>query len=238
MDAVVSSQLNFGDILFLHVRGEKRELEIQKTDKIIGLTISDNGIGKCFVKKIRPGSAADLARPAVAEGMHIERINDVDMVGKRHYDVALFLRELPIGSTVKLRLICPFENGLTKINPRQEGISSPKIGDNGAMTIRFKANGSAVVQQVAEPNKEKEGEVPAEIVAAINKLFEEYIGCSDEELSRSVCEVAAMSNTPVEMVTKLRETELASFSFPDELVFDLYGLYSDIKSGRGIPVKQ
>ncbi|CAJ0943441.1 unnamed protein product, partial [Mesorhabditis belari] len=238
MTAVVAGQLNFGDLIFVHLKGEKRVVELLKTERLMGMTISDNGAGKCFVKKLKPGSTAEKARPAIDDGMHIEKVNDTSVVGMRHYQVANLLREIPIGHTVKLRLISPLQSGFSMLGARSQAASSKpkKELENGGMTLRFKANGNAVVQQIPDPTKaqEDEGEVPAGVVAAINRLFEEYIGFSDEELSRNVCEIAATCTSPFDMVKKLKESEISVFSFPDELVFDMFGLYSDLKSGRGV----
>lgn len=40
-------------------------------------------------------------------GDHIEKINDLSIIGTRHFEVAKMLKDIPVGSTFKLRLIEP-----------------------------------------------------------------------------------------------------------------------------------
>jgi PDZ domain-containing protein GIPC len=47
-------------------------------------------------------------------GDHIEKINDLSMVGCRHYEVAKNLKSLPLGETFTLRLVEPVNSGLSK----------------------------------------------------------------------------------------------------------------------------
>jgi hypothetical protein len=44
-------------------------------------------------------------------GDHIEKINDVSMVGCRHYEVAKMLKDIPTGSTFSLRVVEPVKSG-------------------------------------------------------------------------------------------------------------------------------
>lgn len=47
-----------GDTIFAHLRGEAREVRLKKSEAAIGLTISDNGAGKNFVKRLIEDSLA------------------------------------------------------------------------------------------------------------------------------------------------------------------------------------
>ena len=40
-------------------------------------------------------------------GDHIEKINDNSMLGRRHFEVAKTLKEIPLNSTFTLRLVEP-----------------------------------------------------------------------------------------------------------------------------------
>lgn len=44
-------------------------------------------------------------------GDHIERIDNETMVGRRHYEVAKLLKDIPKGSVFTLRLIEPLKLG-------------------------------------------------------------------------------------------------------------------------------
>lgn len=47
-------------------------------------------------------------------GDHIEKINDESMVGRRHFEVAKLLKEIPKNSIFTLRLIEPLKAGFCK----------------------------------------------------------------------------------------------------------------------------
>ncbi len=42
--------------------GTKKEVEVTKTEEALGLTITDNGTGYAFIKRIREGSVIDNAK--------------------------------------------------------------------------------------------------------------------------------------------------------------------------------
>lgn len=86
----------------------------------VGLTITDNGAGLAFIRAIKPGS--QMARTEGVEvGDHIEKIDDAPMVGHRHLDVALRLRQIPPGQTFCLRLISPEKSPLGTHPPKSLG---------------------------------------------------------------------------------------------------------------------
>ena len=64
---------------------------------MLGVTLTDNGNGKVFIKRIHPDSVAARSQPAVCVGDHIEKINGESVVGSRHYNVAAMLRAIPVG---------------------------------------------------------------------------------------------------------------------------------------------
>lgn len=44
-------------------------------------------------------------------GDHIEKIDDECLVGRRHFEVAKMLKDIPVGTTFTLRLIGPMKAG-------------------------------------------------------------------------------------------------------------------------------
>lgn len=68
------------------------------------------------------------------------------MVGKRHFEVAKFLKEIPKGSTFTIRLVEPMRTGFSSIAPKSSVRSKKGIG-NGKGTLRFKAGGKAEIQE-------------------------------------------------------------------------------------------
>lgn len=80
-------------------------------------------------------------------GDHIEKLNGEEMVGKRHFEVAKLLKEIPKGSTFTIRLVEPMKSGFTSIAPKT-GKTGKKSGyGTGKETLRFKAGGQAEIGQ-------------------------------------------------------------------------------------------
>lgn len=59
MDKLLGAQLALGDFIFVHRKGRPKEVELKKTESSLGLTISDNGNGLSFIKRIKKGSVID-----------------------------------------------------------------------------------------------------------------------------------------------------------------------------------
>lgn len=68
-------------------------------------------------------------------------------MGKRHYEVARLLKDIPTNSTFTLRLVEPMKSGFQGIGPRNgpRG-SNKKCYGSGKETLRFKANGNAAIE--------------------------------------------------------------------------------------------
>merc|ERR1719333_723821 len=103
MTRLLGGQIGLDDFLFAHVRGEGKSANVFKEGPALGLTISDNGAGYAFIKKIRDGSLMSKVAE-VAIGDHIAAINGEDMTGCRHFEVARKLKDIPVGSQFTLTL--------------------------------------------------------------------------------------------------------------------------------------
>lgn len=69
------------------------------------------------------------------------------MVGKRHYEVARMLKDIPTNSTFTLRLVEPLKSGFQGIGPRNGSKGASKKGyGTGKETLRFKADGKATIE--------------------------------------------------------------------------------------------
>lgn len=70
------------------------------------------------------------------------------MVGKRHYEVAKTLKEIPVGTTFTIRLVEPLRSGFANIAPNSGSTRSSKKQNygSGKETLRFKANGQATIE--------------------------------------------------------------------------------------------
>lgn len=106
MSRLLGAQIGLEDFIFSHIKGPLKIIHINKTDESLGLTITDNGSGFAFVKRIREGSVVSRY-PEVCVGDMIDSINGRSMVGSRHYEVAKLLKELPQFMEITLKLIEP-----------------------------------------------------------------------------------------------------------------------------------
>ncbi|CEF67580.1 GH21964p [Strongyloides ratti] len=220
----ITNNVNFGDVIYAHIKGQRKEVQITKTGEALGITITDNGAGYCFVKKIKLGSTSALAFPAISIGDHIEKINGATMVGMTHCNVARVLRNIAIGESFIVRLIEPYKTGFSHISTRSSRIPNKTTIDitSGTGTLRFKANGDVVIQEA--PDKM--------IISAMNDIFDSYLGLHDDELALSIWELGRDCQDVMELTKKINESEINIFEFPDELIFDMWGVIDDFRKSR------
>ena len=107
MSHLLGGQIGLDDFVFAHRKGRAKEIEISKTEDALGLTITDNGAGYAFIKRIKEGSIiSNIPYIEVREredltwcteyfkvGDHIEKIDGDSLVGCRHYEVAKMLHD-------------------------------------------------------------------------------------------------------------------------------------------------
>lgn len=106
MDRLLGGQIGLDDFIFAHVKGQQKTVSVVKTSPALGLTITDNGAGRAFIKRIKEGSIIDGVSQ-ICVGDHIEAINNKTVIGIRHYDVARMLRDFPVGEQISFHLVEP-----------------------------------------------------------------------------------------------------------------------------------
>ncbi|PIK34405.1 putative PDZ domain-containing protein GIPC1-like [Apostichopus japonicus] len=149
MDNLLGGQIGLDDLIFAHVRGERKEISVQKKEPALGLTITDNGDGFAFIKRIKENSIMDKI---VDVGDHIESINGNSMLKCRHFEVARMLKELPVGEVFTLTIVQP-RRAFDQIAPRSKAgnqATSPAEGKvkTGKETLRLRSTGPATIQAV------------------------------------------------------------------------------------------
>ncbi|XP_023572777.1 PDZ domain-containing protein GIPC3 isoform X2 [Octodon degus] len=177
MQKLLGGQIGLEDFIFAHVRGETKEVEVTKTEDALGLTITDNGAGYAFIKRIKEGSIINRIE-TVCVGDSIEAINDHSIVGCRHYEVAKMLRELPKSQPFTLRLVQP-KRAFDMIGQRSRGSKYPvevKV-TSGRETLRLRSGGAATVEEVPTEFEE-------EASRKVDDLLESYMGIRDPELGK------------------------------------------------------
>ncbi|XP_018610137.2 PDZ domain-containing protein GIPC1-like isoform X1 [Scleropages formosus] len=225
MDKLLGGQIGLEDFIFAHVKGQKKEVEVFKGDDALGLTITDNGAGYAFIKRIREGSTIEQIQ-IVNVGDMIESINGQPLIGCRHYEVARMLKELPKGREFSLKLVEPLK-AFDMISQRCGGSRSGSAGSQlgtGRGTLRLRAKGPATVEELPSAFEEK-------AIEKVDDLLESYMGIRDSELAATMVELGKDKRNPDEFAEALDET-LGDFAFPDEFVFDVWGAIGDAKVGR------
>ncbi|KAG8507942.1 PDZ domain-containing protein GIPC2 [Galemys pyrenaicus] len=222
MEKLLGAQIGLEDFIFAHVKGIEKEVNVYKSEDSLGLTITDNGVGRAFIKRIKDGSIIDSVK-TICVGDHIECINGENIVGWRHYDVARKLKSLKKEEFFTLKLIEPKK--AFEIQPRSTtGKSSAGKLGTGRETLRLRSKGPATVEE--EPS-----EATTKAVGKVDDLLELYMGIRDTDLATTIFEAGKDKSNPDEFAVALDET-LGDFAFPDEFVFDVWGAISDAKQGR------
>jgi len=214
MTRLLGGQIGLDDFLFAHVKGETKSVAVNKDGPALGLTISDNGAGYAFIKKIREDSIMAKVK-GVGVGDHIQAINGTDLTGCRHFEVARMLKEIPIGSQFTMTLVEP-RKAFDAIAPRGALPAQNQEVKAGAgrKTLRMKAGANAVVED--EPT----GEDTA-IINKIDEMLEKFIGIRDNDLATTVHKLA-ITATEAEVFAGLLDRDLNDFEFPDDFVLDAF----------------
>lgn len=113
MSRLLGGQIGLEDFIFAHIKGQPKEVDVTKAEDALGLTITDNGAGYAFIKRIKEDSIMDKC-PLVEVGDHIEKLDGKSLVGCRHFEVAKMLKEIPKGTTFLLRVVSPMKSGFCK----------------------------------------------------------------------------------------------------------------------------
>ncbi|TEA19433.1 hypothetical protein DBR06_SOUSAS29610005 [Sousa chinensis] len=219
MGKLLGAQIGLEDFIFAHVKGIKKEVNVYKSEDSLGLTITDNGAGYAFIKRIKDGSIIDSVK-TICVGDHIEAINGETILGWRHFDVAKKLKELKKEELFTLKLIEPKKAFDMEPRAKAGKSSTGRIG-TGRETLRLRSKGPATVEEVPSETKAKS-------IGKVDDLLELYMGIRDIDLATTMFEAGKDKGNPDEFAVALDET-LGDFAFPDEFVFDVWGVIGDAK---------
>lgn len=222
MSRLLGGQIGLEDFIFAHVKGQPKEVDVTKSEDALGLTITDNGAGYAFIKRIKENSIMDKC-PLVNVGDHIEKIDGKSLVGCRHFEVAKMLKEIQKGSTFTIRVVEPMKSGFSFVEQKQNKKGSSSIG-SGKQTLRLRSTGPATVEDVDDSSDLA--------VDKINGLLESFMGINDTELAQQIWEIGNKQDNPSDFAMAIDKSDIKDFGFADDFVFDLWGAISDAKSGR------
>ncbi|XP_074036397.1 PDZ domain-containing protein GIPC-like protein kermit [Leptinotarsa decemlineata] len=224
MKKLLAGQIGLEDFIFAHKKGRPKEIELVKSEDSLGLTITDNGAGYSFIKRIKEGSIIHSISH-IQVGDHIEKLDGENMVGKRHFEVAKALQEIPKGTTFTIRLVEPMKSGFSSISPNTgRGSSGKKIYGSGRETLRFKAGGEAEIE-------ERDDALDTGI-EKINNILESFMGINDSELANQIWDMSKGKENSMDFAEAIDDSDLASFEFTDELIIELWGVITDARAGR------
>ncbi|KAF4517620.1 hypothetical protein B566_EDAN002851 [Ephemera danica] len=224
MAKLLGGQIGLDDFIFVHRKGRPKEVQITKSEDALGLTITDNGAGYAFIKRIKEGSLIDTMS-YIQVGDHIERIDSENLVGRRHFEVAKMLKEIPKGTTFTMRLVEPLKAGFSNIGPRGDPRKGKKQGyGTGKETLRFKANGTAEVEEADD--LEEVG------IENINRLLESFMGINDSELAGQIWERAKGKSNSMDFAEAIDSSDLEELGFTDDFIIELWGCITDARAGR------
>ncbi|ESN97268.1 hypothetical protein HELRODRAFT_85810 [Helobdella robusta] len=230
MARLLGGQLGLEDFIFAHVKGRPKVVDVEKSEEALGLTITDNGAGLAFIKAIKEGSVMSKIDGLIV-GDHIEKINNVSVVGSRHFEVAKMLKEIPVNSTFSLRVVEPEKSDFgSPVTSKNQKTSKGGSMGTGKETLRLRPKGAATLE-IAD-------DVSSVAVDKINAMLEGFLGISDAELSQTIWELGSKSNNPSEFVTIIRDSDLSMFGFTEVFIFELWGAISDAKQGRLKKIKE
>jgi len=221
MNKLLGGQIGLDDFIFAHVKGAPKCVEIVKSESALGLTITDNGAGYAFIKRIKEGSIIDKT-DEVKVGDHIEKINDKSLIGARHFEVAKMLKDIAVGAKFSVHLVEPTREGFLNISARgskQQNTSKPM--GNGKQTMRMKSG-----------KVEEKDDYVDMAVNKINNLLESFMGINDSELAQTIWELGKIYGNPSDFAKSIEESEIGQFEFSEDFTFDLWGAINDARNGR------
>lgn len=223
MTKLLGGQIGLDDFIFAHRKGRPKEIEIVKSEDALGLTITDNGAGYAFIKRIKENSVIDRISH-ISIGDHIEKLNEISMIGKRHYEVARLLKDIPTGATFTLRLVEPMKSGFSGIGPRTQpkGVSGKGGYGSGKETLRFKANGNAEIESIFDDSKQGG-------IDAINALLDSFMGINDAELASQIWDLGHDKTNSMDFAEAIDNSDLDAFGFTDDFIIELWGAITDAK---------
>uniref|UniRef100_A0A8I5R8D7 GIPC PDZ domain containing family member 3 n=1 Tax=Papio anubis TaxID=9555 RepID=A0A8I5R8D7_PAPAN len=211
MQKLLGGQIGLEDFIFAHVRGETKEVEVTKTEDALGLTITDNGAGYAFIKRIKEGSI-------------INRIEAVHSIVQARLVASQGLQRC--GSTQNpwpsLTLFSP-----DMIGQRSRSSKCPVEAKvtSGRETLRLRSGGAATVEEAPSEFEEEASQ-------KVDDLLESYMGIRDPELASTMVETSKKTVSAQEFARCL-DSVLGEFAFPDEFVVEVWAAISEAREACG-----
>ena len=109
MNKLLGAELCSDEVVFAHIKGRRVRVTIRK-ETCLGYTLSDNGAGYVFIKRIQEGGTLSRKYPEIEAGDHIEQLEGKSVIGCTHADVATALKVIADGTTFTLSIVKPLKS--------------------------------------------------------------------------------------------------------------------------------
>lgn len=250
MDSLLANYLSVGDLIVVHLCGQKHRLELKKTCDCLGLTVTDNGQGRAFVKRV--DSKDTSIEKVINPGDHIAFINNESVIGLRHYEVAQILRHIPLGSSFTLDIIKP-RRSQEEDNERQmseeeiKGSNNPKadilLASNppkddskyhiGSSSLDDLIDSSLPIDKLLSKNGTETGanvksgaisqDLYKNLIKKVNSILESFLGIHDDTLAIQIYRLVKDSNNSFEKFSSsINSSELNCFEFSHDIRIHLW----------------
>lgn len=223
MDRLIGGQIGLEDFIFAHVKGEQKDCRVVKSEISLGLTITDNGNGYPFVKRIKKDSVVEKTTN-ICVGDVVQSINNISTIGMRHFQVAKTLRELELNSTFVMSLVEP-KKAFEMISQRGAGKvgATPSTANitSGKSTLRLRSHGPATIEDLPTAAEEQ-------AIGKIDDLLESFMGIRDGDLAKTIWECGKDKVNPDQFLASL-DAEVGEFGFPQDFIFDVWGVMKDTR---------
>lgn len=245
MDALLANFISCGDTIVVHICGQQKTFSIKKVQEYLGLTITDNGIGRNFVKRVNSGdpNVTNMIQP----GDHIALIDAESTLGKRHYEVARAIRDIPCEKTFTMTLIQPVCATVpcTKSKPKQilddrvnsitndQSVPKPdppsqiynlesdcdELINSSLPLDRLLSKGSAG----GSPVSNRSNEEYRQMIGMLNTTLESLVGISDDLLAIRIYRLAKENGSSYARFSEaIKNSELSVFNFGEDIELALW----------------
>lgn len=239
-----------GDLIVIHLCGQRRRLDLLKSRERIGLTVTDNGHGRTFIKRVK--SSDGLIEEQIKPGDHIAAINDVSVVGNRHYEVAKILRQIPLHSRFTLDIVEP----IISQQPHKSNIVRPNSGSDAfslanpvsygqnesseTFSLDDLADSSLPIERLLSKTGAELANVTPKVSAIadqdvyklmikkIDTVLESFLGINDTSLAIQIYRLAKDSNSSLDRFSEaIENSELSVFKFDRDIQNHLWNCVNE-----------
>jgi hypothetical protein len=225
MSRLLGGYIGLDDFIYAHIKGQTKTICLAKVEQSLGLTITDNGTGNPFVKRIKESSICSSADICI--GDMIASINGQEVIKSRHYEVARILKDIPCSKEFSLILIEPKKafavaprGSISNTKPVSKLLEYEMDDDDGeerVPTLRLKSDGEAVLEDSVS-------HWMLAAVDAVDDTLEAFMGIRDIQLASTMVELSRDKTSVHEFSRAINASILCEFQFPDDFLSEVWSV--------------